>query len=112
MVGFAETNVGSALISSFFLVLLDILVPPQFLDYFRKENLVDGLLQRLRHTMMDIHVVLIDTEEMQFTNLIVKQWINKLKDVIYNVENLTDEIVYVGLVKRHIRRRKKFPTEF
>ena len=94
------------------LVLLYRLVSPQFLDYFRKENPVDGLLRRLRHTIMGIHVVLNDAEEMQFTNSMVKQWINEFKYVIYNIENLTDEIVYASLVIKHIRRRKNSRKNF
>ncbi|KAK1551804.1 hypothetical protein Q3G72_005089 [Acer saccharum] len=114
MVGFAETVVGSALISAcfsaFFSVLLDRLASTQFLDYCRKEDVDDDLLRRLRHAMMAVHVVLNDAEEMQFTDPIVKQWIDGLKDVIYNAEDLVDEIAYLGLAGS-LTRRKKNSTE-
>ena len=42
--------------------------------------------------LLSADAVLIDEEEKQFTNPAVKKWLDELKDVVYDADDLLDEI--------------------
>ncbi|KAL5988462.1 hypothetical protein ACLOJK_036227 [Asimina triloba] len=54
---------------------------------------VDEELQKLKSTLSAIQAVLQDAEEQQFRSNAVRDWLQKLKYVAYEVEDLVDEIV-------------------
>ncbi|KAL6009667.1 hypothetical protein ACLOJK_000096 [Asimina triloba] len=54
---------------------------------------VDEELQKLKSTLSAIQAVLQDAEEQQFRSNAVRDWLQKLKYVAYEAEDLVDEIV-------------------
>ncbi|KAL5980732.1 hypothetical protein ACLOJK_028642 [Asimina triloba] len=54
---------------------------------------VDEELQKLRSTLSAIQAVLEDAEEKQFRSNAIRDWLQKLKYVAYDAEDLVDEIV-------------------
>jgi hypothetical protein len=48
-------------------------------------------LQKLRNTVFTIQAVLLDAEEKQAHNHLVKNWLGKLKDAMYEADDLLDD---------------------
>lgn len=85
----ASSMVVSALLSGVFQVLFDWLASRQLISFFRRDQ---KLPENLRTVLLTVHAVLVDAEEQQITNLVVKQWIKKLEDVVYRAKDLLDKI--------------------
>ncbi|XP_020204212.1 putative disease resistance RPP13-like protein 1 [Cajanus cajan] len=90
----AAELVGGALLSSFLQVAFDRLASHQVLDYFRGRKLNEKLLKKLKVKLLSISVVIDDAEEKQFSNSYVKAWLDEVKDVVFDAEDLLDEIDY------------------
>jgi len=43
---------------------------------------------------MDIHAVIDDAEQKQFTNSLVKEWLDEVRDALYDAEDLLEQIHY------------------
>ncbi|KAI9071729.1 hypothetical protein K1719_046306 [Acacia pycnantha] len=91
----AASLVGGALLSSAINVLLERLTP-ELIDSI---NLIVGktldakLLPRLKTSLEAAKVVLNDAELKQFNDRVVKDWLDELRDAVYELEDLVDEIV-------------------
>ncbi|XP_014492701.1 putative disease resistance protein At3g14460 [Vigna radiata var. radiata] len=83
--------VGGALLSAFFDVLFDRLVSPEVLNFVRGKK-PDKLLQKVKTQLIVVRVVLADAEKRQITDSNVKEWLDLLRDVVYEVDDLLDEI--------------------
>jgi hypothetical protein len=68
-------------------------------------------LQKLRNTVSTIQAVLLDTKEQQAQNLAVKDWLQKLKDVMYDANDLLDDFSTQLLRKLVMTRDKKVAKE-
>ncbi|KAK7814327.1 putative disease resistance rpp13-like protein 1 [Quercus suber] len=92
----AEALVGGAFLSAFLQVAFDRLASRDFLDFLkgRKDINIDGSLKKL---LRFANVVLVDTEEKQYTNPSVKEWLDELKHAVYVANDIHDEIVYEAL---------------
>ncbi|CAK9184025.1 unnamed protein product [Ilex paraguariensis] len=55
-------------------------------------------LRKLEITMSTVKNVLLDAEEQQITNHAVRGWLERLKEIVYEVDNLEDEFAYKNLV--------------
>ncbi|KAG5541842.1 hypothetical protein RHGRI_021625 [Rhododendron griersonianum] len=88
----AATLVGGAFLGGAFNVLLDRLSSPEVIKFFRGRKLDESLLEKLELTLLELNKVLNDAEEKQITNPKVKAWLDKLKDAVYDAEDLVDEI--------------------
>ncbi|KAL7234208.1 hypothetical protein ACSBR1_017746 [Camellia fascicularis] len=87
--------VAGALLSASFQVLFERLSSPQLLNFFKSlthHNEGDKLLKKLKSKLLRLSVVLNDAEKQQFTNQLVKDWMDELKDAIYYADDLLDEI--------------------
>ncbi|RHN65817.1 putative P-loop containing nucleoside triphosphate hydrolase, leucine-rich repeat domain, L [Medicago truncatula] len=84
--------VGGAFLSSFFQVALEKLSSNDFIDYFRRGKLDDKLLQKLQVTLNSINHVLEEAETKQYQSSYVKKWLGDLKHVVYEADQLLDEI--------------------
>jgi len=84
--------VGGAFLSSFFQVALEKLSSNDFIDYFRRGKLDDTLLEKLQVTLNSINHVLEEAETKQYQNSYVKKWLGDLKHVLYEADQLLDEI--------------------
>ncbi|XP_022150756.1 LOW QUALITY PROTEIN: putative disease resistance protein RGA3 [Momordica charantia] len=68
-------------------------------------------LDKLKRMLSAIQAVVLDAEEQQFKSHAVKDWISKLKDALYDIEDLFDELSYATLrmqVMARDNRRKTY----
>ena len=82
--------VGGALLSAFIDVLFDKLASPQFVNFIRGKK-SDKLLQKMKSQLLVVKVVLADAEKRQITDSNVKEWLDLLNDIVYEVDDLLDE---------------------
>ncbi|XP_059462828.1 putative disease resistance protein RGA3 [Corylus avellana] len=57
-------------------------------------------LEKLQHTMSIIKVVLLDAEKKQASDPLLRLWIGQLNDVLYDAEDVLEEIEYQALRKQ------------
>ncbi|KAJ9158776.1 hypothetical protein P3X46_024327 [Hevea brasiliensis] len=57
-------------------------------------------LRRLQTTLSIIKVVLLDTEEKQEESHAVKDWIKRLKEVVYDADDLLNDVAIEGLQRK------------
>ncbi|KAI7993121.1 Disease resistance protein TAO1 [Camellia lanceoleosa] len=62
-------------------------------------------LKKLENTLSTIRAVLLDANEQQATNNEVRDWLEKIQDVVYDVDDLLDD-----LSTHHLLRKLKFQT--
>ncbi|KAH7859027.1 hypothetical protein Vadar_030634 [Vaccinium darrowii] len=89
--------VGEALVGSAVEMLLGRLASQDFIDFFRGRKHNEGLLKKLELTLLELNKLLNDAENRQLTDLVVRRWLDELKDAIYHAEDLLDEITYEAL---------------
>ncbi|XP_040994274.1 putative disease resistance RPP13-like protein 1 [Juglans microcarpa x Juglans regia] len=64
----------------------------EFVYFFRREKLDQALLNKLKIALLSVNAVFEDAEEKQVVNPNVKEWLDELKDTIYDAEDTLDEI--------------------
>ncbi|KOM49456.1 hypothetical protein LR48_Vigan08g028300 [Vigna angularis] len=87
-------TLGGALFGAVLQLLFDKLDSHQVLHYFRGRNLDEKLLKKLKRNLMDINAVIDDAEQKQFSNSLVKEWLDEVRDVLYDAEDLLEQIDY------------------
>ncbi|KAB5573011.1 hypothetical protein DKX38_000205 [Salix brachista] len=90
----AAALVGGSILSAFLQVLFDRMASREILDFFKERKLNDRLLKKLKIMMISVSGVLDDAEEKQVTKPAVKEWLDELKDAVYEADDLLDEIAY------------------
>ena len=98
-------EISGIILSPFLQVFFEKVASPEFVDFFRARKLKDGLLMKLKTTLLSVNAVLEDAEDKQFTKPAVKDWLDALKDVVYDAEDILDEINTEDL-------RRKLDVEF
>ncbi|EOY20016.1 NB-ARC domain-containing disease resistance protein, putative [Theobroma cacao] len=85
--------VGKALLSASLRLLFDKMASRKVLDFFREKKLDHHSLQTLKFKLLAVNSVLNDAEEQQhIMNLSVQEWLDELKDALYEAEDLFAEI--------------------
>jgi len=95
----AEVTIAGMLLSPFLKAVYERVASGKFLDFFRGK-LSDTLLKKLKMAMLPVNAVLEDAEDKQFTNPAVKQWLDELKDVIHEAEDVLDRIATKDLQRK------------
>ncbi|GAU38942.1 hypothetical protein TSUD_363810 [Trifolium subterraneum] len=88
----AAEFVGGALLSAFLQVTFEKLASAKIQDYFQERKLNEKLLKRLNIMLLSINAVVDDAELKQIKNRHVKAWLDAVKDVVFEAEDLLDEI--------------------
>ncbi|KAL9432143.1 hypothetical protein AB3S75_027210 [Citrus x aurantiifolia] len=84
--------VGELLLSAFFQVLFDRLASRDLLNFVRQlQGGLDSELKKWENTLIMIQAVLSDVEEKQLTDRAVKIWLDDLRDLAYDAEDILDE---------------------
>ncbi|XP_022745606.1 putative disease resistance protein At3g14460 isoform X2 [Durio zibethinus] len=96
----AGALVGGAVLSASLQVIVDRLASREILDFIRGKKLEDGLLKKLKLKLMSSYAVLEYAENEPISNQPVKLLIDELKDAVYCVEDLLDEIAAEALRSR------------
>ncbi|MCH79431.1 CC-NBS-LRR resistance protein [Trifolium medium] len=91
------TLVGGAFLSASVQTMIDKLTSAEFRDYINNKKLNASLLKQLQTTLLILQAVLDDAEEKQINNPAVKQWLDDLKDAIFDAEDLLNQISYESL---------------
>ena len=78
--------VGGACLSPLVQVLLDRLAVPLIINLFQNWDFDETLLERLKTVLLTVNAEISDAEELEITNLVVKDWVNELKDAIYDAD--------------------------
>ncbi|XP_027910359.1 putative disease resistance RPP13-like protein 1 [Vigna unguiculata] len=87
-------TLGGALFGAVLQLLFDKLDSHQVLGYFRQRDLDEKQLKKLKRKLMDINAVIDDAEQKQFTNSLVKEWLDEVRDILYDAEDLLEQIHY------------------
>jgi hypothetical protein len=67
-------------------------------------------LKKLENTVSTIQAVLLDAEEKQAHNHLVKDWLGKLKDALYEADDLLDDYS-TELLRRQVMTRDKIKAK-
>ncbi|XP_045815632.1 putative disease resistance RPP13-like protein 1 [Trifolium pratense] len=95
--------IAGAFLSSFFQFTLERFASRDFKDIFHK-----GLVERLEITLNSINQLLDDAETKQYQNPHVTNWLDQLKHVVYEVDQLLDKIS--TKVRRQSKGKRLFST--
>ncbi|XP_059652806.1 putative disease resistance RPP13-like protein 1 [Cornus florida] len=93
----AEGIVCGALLSASFQVLFSKLLSREFISFVSKRKCDDGLIDKLKTNFLALQAVLDDAEDKQITNQHVKAWLDELQHVVYQADDLLDEIATKAL---------------
>ncbi|BAT88675.1 hypothetical protein LR48_Vigan10g072900 [Vigna angularis] len=103
--------VGEALISACVEILIKRIASREFRDFFSSRKLNISLLDELKTKLLVLNAVLNDAEEKQITDSAVKQWLDELRDVVLDAEDLLDEINTHALRCKGEGKSRKFATK-
>jgi hypothetical protein len=84
-------KVGELLLPPFIQSLWDQLVVPEFLDFVRGVGLEENL-DKWKKTLSRIQTMLDDAEEKQHSDRAVKEWLDDLRDLAYDLDDIVDEL--------------------
>lgn len=84
--------ISGAFLAAAFQVTLDKLASRDIQDYFHGSKLKDKMLKKLDIVLNSINQVLEDAEERQYKSSNVMNWLDQLKEAIYEAELLLDEV--------------------
>ncbi|XP_054790394.1 putative disease resistance protein At3g14460 [Prosopis cineraria] len=101
--------IGGAILSSFLQVAFQSLASREVLDFFRGKRLDETLLNKLNICFISINAGIDDAEQKEITNPNVKAWLNKVKDAVYDAEDVLDEIDY-EVTKRMVEAESQSNT--
>ncbi|XP_027158920.1 putative disease resistance RPP13-like protein 1 [Coffea eugenioides] len=88
----ALASVGGSLLSAFLQVLFDRMASPELLNLFRKRKADDELLKKLKINLLAVGAVLDDAENKEISSQAVKEWLEELHEIVYQADDLLDEI--------------------
>ncbi|KAG4909334.1 hypothetical protein JHK87_055450 [Glycine soja] len=104
----ALAMVGEALISASVEILLNRIASTEFRDFFFITELNVSVLDEVKIKLLALNVVLNDAEEKHIT---VKAWVDELKDVVYDAEDLLDAINTESLGSKVKGESTKFTSQ-
>ena len=82
--------VGEAVLTAFIETLCAKLASSDLLRFARQEEIFADI-KKWEKTLLKLHAVLVDAEEKQLTSRLVKLWLDDLRDLAYDVEDILDE---------------------
>ncbi|KAM6579211.1 hypothetical protein CsatA_002985 [Cannabis sativa] len=88
----AELMVGGALLSGFINVLFDRLASKDVLHFFQGDKLNQKLLKKLKTMLLSANALLNDAEEKQLGDNNVRNWLDELKEILYESDHVMDKI--------------------
>jgi hypothetical protein len=108
MAEFIVTKVGEFIFSKLLETLYENLGVPKFWDFVRGQGLQENL-DKWRTTLQAIQKMLDDAEEKQYTDTDVKEWLDDLRHLIYDVDDIVDELTTKASTIENEARPSKVP---
>ncbi|KAK9937836.1 hypothetical protein M0R45_014604 [Rubus argutus] len=97
---------GEAVLGAFLPVLLEKLAHGEVIEYIgRLKGVNEEVLETWTTTLTAIEAVLNDAEEKQLTQTGVKLWLDDLRDLAYDIEDILDSIA-TEMLTRRIQRQQ------
>ncbi|RZC19126.1 putative disease resistance RPP13-like protein 1 isoform C [Glycine soja] len=96
--------VGGAFLSAFLNVVFDKLATDEVVDFFRGKKVDLNLLKNLKSNLSAVGSVLDDAEKKQIKLSSVNQWLIQLKDVLYDADDMLDEISTKAATQNKVRK--------
>jgi len=93
----AAALVGGAFLSATIETIVEKLTSTEFRGFIKNTKFNYSQLAELKTTLFALQAVLVDAEQKQFNDLPVKQWLDDLKDAIFDAEDLLNLISYNAL---------------
>ncbi|KAL4393100.1 hypothetical protein AHAS_Ahas02G0018200 [Arachis hypogaea] len=88
----AEALVIGALVNGLANVVLDRLISSEFVNLVVGKKLDRKLVDRLKTAILAAKALAADAEQKQFGNELVREWLDGLKDALYNADDLLDRV--------------------
>ena len=88
----AARFVGEAFLNSSLGALFDMLISPVFVNLIQRKKLNRKLVDRLAATLKATQAVINDAERRQIKDAAVNDWLDSLKDAVYDADDLLDEV--------------------
>lgn len=95
---------GQDFLSASVQVLCDQMASTELRDLFSQRNLDDDSLDRLGGKLSTLCAVLNYAKQQQVTNPAVRDWLGKLRDVVFDVEDLLGEITSTSSTAQVLQR--------
>lgn len=99
-----------AITSAILQPLIEKLASASFLKFARekeKEKEIDSEIKKWKLRLLEIRAVLSDAEEKQITNQAVKIWLNNLRDLAYDAQDVLEEFETEAWYQTYSYRRRK-----
>ncbi|KAG2669020.1 hypothetical protein I3760_14G015400 [Carya illinoinensis] len=93
-------EVGLAFLSASLSVVFDRMASPEVADFMQGRKQTEKLSRKLKTAMRSVNAVLADAEEKQLTDPLVKDWVDDLKDVLFDAEDILEEIATEALQRK------------
>lgn len=100
--------IGEIFLEAFLRLLPNRLTQVDLLNFAHIQS-VDKKLKKWRETLSAIEAVLYDVEEKQLKNKAVELWLNDLKHLAYDVEDLLDAF-FTDMFRREVKDRNQTGT--
>jgi hypothetical protein len=91
---------AEAVLSAFLQALFDGMASQEFKDFFRNRKLNEGVIEKLKIALLSAHKLREDAQKKQLTDPSVGEWLHKLKDAVYDAEDVLDEIATEALQRK------------
>ncbi|XP_059438307.1 putative disease resistance RPP13-like protein 1 [Corylus avellana] len=90
--------VGEIFLAAFLQVLFEKLMSPELLKFARRYKGLREKMEKLEKTLSRIEDVLDDADQKQHTERAVKRWLDDLRDLAYDAEDILDEFATEALL--------------
>ncbi|PRQ56367.1 putative P-loop containing nucleoside triphosphate hydrolase, leucine-rich repeat domain, L [Rosa chinensis] len=95
--------VGEVFLAAFLQLLLNRLTPREILGYFGSLGGVGKKLQKLRETLSAVAAVLYDAEDKQLSSKAVDLWLNDLRHLAYDIDDLLNTFSTEMLTRKQLK---------
>ncbi|XP_061996915.1 uncharacterized protein LOC133714715 [Rosa rugosa] len=99
----SQMAVGEVFLAAFLQLLLNRLTPREILGYFGSLGGVGKKLQKLRETLSAVAAVLYDAEDKQLTSKAVDLWLNDLRHLAYDIDDLLNTFSTEMLTRKQLK---------
>ncbi|QHO25564.1 Putative disease resistance RPP13-like protein [Arachis hypogaea] len=96
----AARFVGEAFLNSALGTIYDMLISPLIVNLIQRKKLNRKLVEKLETVLKAAHAVINDAERRQIEEEAVKHWMDRLKDVVYDAEDILDEVTTKAAIQK------------